>query len=72
MTPLQIKNLRTKHRLTQDEFGQLVYQTARAVRGWELGSRNCPQALWELLQYKLDGIEPPMPVWDNEDQGTLL
>lgn len=72
MTPSTIKTLRDKHNLTREEFGQLVYQTERAVKGWERGERNMPKALWELLQYKLEGIEPVMPVWVHEGQGTLL
>lgn len=72
MTPVQVEALRNKHRLTRAEFGQLVYQTERAVKGWERGERNMPQALWELLQYKLDGVEPPKPVWYNPMQETLL
>lgn len=72
MTPTKILALRNRHRLTRAEFGQLVYQTERAVYAWERGQRNIPQALWELLQYKLDGIEPPVPNWDNPRQGKLL
>lgn len=72
MTPGNIEALRNKHRLTREEFGQLVYQTERAVKGWERGERNMPKALWELLQYKLEGIEPPKHVWYNELQGKLL
>jgi DNA-binding transcriptional regulator YiaG len=72
MTPGNIEALRNKHRLTRAEFGSLVYQTERAVKGWERGERNMPKALWELLQYKLEGIEPPKHVWYNELQGKLL
>ena len=72
MTPGNIEALRTKHRLTRAEFGSLVYQTERAVKGWERGERNMPKALWELLQYKLEGIEPAKPVWVHEGQGKLL
>jgi DNA-binding transcriptional regulator YiaG len=72
MTPLTIKTLREKHRLTRQEFGALVYQTERAVKGWECGERKMGEALWELLQYKLEGVEPPKHVWHNENQGKLL
>jgi DNA-binding transcriptional regulator YiaG len=72
MTPVTIETLRKKHRLTREEFGELVYQTERAVKSWERGERELPKALWELLLYKLEGIEPPKPVWVHEGQGSLL
>lgn len=72
MTPKKIEDLRNRHRLTREEFGGLVYQTERAVKGWERGERNMPEALWELLLYKLDGIEPPKPKWVHPGQGSLL
>lgn len=53
MTPLQVKNLRVKHNLSQAEFGRLLWQTERAVKAWEYGERNIPDALQELAFIKL-------------------
>lgn len=71
-TPAEIKLLRSKHRLSQHEFGQIVYMTGRTVRNWESGERNMPQALWELMLFKLDGVQPAPLVWVHEGQGALL
>lgn len=57
MTPLQISNLRKKHNLTQAEFGRLLWQTERAVKAWEYGERNFPDALKELAFIKLGETE---------------
>ena len=72
MTPLKIETLRKNHRLTRSEFGSLVYQTERAVKSWERGERCIPEAIWELLLYKLDGVEPTRPTFISPDQGVLL
>ena len=72
MKPNEIRALRTKHNLTRSHFGKLVYQTERAVIAWELGQRNIPPALVELLLWKLEGIIPPRPTWTSEDQLELL
>tara|TARA_R110000751_G_C13770956_1_gene480124 strand:+ start:1895 stop:2068 length:174 start_codon:yes stop_codon:yes gene_type:complete len=53
MNANEIKALREKHRLTKAEFGRLVYQTERAVYSWELGERQMPKALGELVLIKL-------------------
>lgn len=53
MTPLQIKHFREKHGLSQTEFGRLLWQTERAVKAWEYGERNFPDALKELAFIKL-------------------
>ena len=71
MKPEEIKALRKKHRLTRYEFGQLVYQTERSVKGWECNERELPKALEELILYKLEGIEPPKNVWYNELQEEM-
>lgn len=57
MTPLQIRHLRMKHKLDTRTFGQLVWQSERAVRAWELGERNMPTALLELILMKLNETE---------------
>jgi len=70
-TPAEVKTLREHHRLTRWEFGQLVYQTERAVTAWEQGTRAMPLALWELMIYKLDGTLPPRAEYHNPKQFYL-
>jgi len=53
MTPVAIRQLRERHNLDRRQFAQLVWQSERAVSGWEYGERNIPKALYELLLIKL-------------------
>ena len=71
-TPQQIKELRTHHRLSREEFGRLVYQTPRAVTGWENDERKMAPALWELVLYKLEGVLPPRAEFYNPNQLTII
>ena len=57
MSPANIRQLREKHGLDREQFAKLVWQTERAVRGWEYGERNMPKAIYELLLMKLDETE---------------
>lgn len=70
MNANKIKALRAKHGLTKAEFGRLVYQTERAVYSWELGERQMPKALGELLRIKLGEdtqcVYKPAEVRNNE------
>lgn len=56
MTPRQIQMLREKHGLTREQFGKLLWQTERAVKAWEYGERNFPDALKELAFIKLKEV----------------
>jgi len=53
MTPANVRQLRERHGLNRRQFAQLVWQSERAVTGWEYGERNMPKALYELLLIKL-------------------
>jgi len=57
MSPVKVRQLREKHGLDRDAFGKLVWQTERAVRGWEYGERNIPRAAYELLLIKLKEVD---------------
>lgn len=71
-TKEQIKDIRDKHGLSTSELARLVYVTDSAAHKWISGERQMDQARWELLQYKLEGIEPPKPKWVHAGQGSLL
>lgn len=58
-SPADVRGLRTKHRLTQTEAGNLVYVTLSAWQKWEGGKRTMDRRTWELLLYKLGEIGPP-------------
>ena len=72
MTNTEVRNLRKRHRLTQEELAGVVYVSTRSVRSWESGARNISQAIWELMLYKLDGVEPTPYKWVSENQGKLI
>lgn len=71
MKASEVRALRLKHGLTAKQFGGLVYQTDRAVRNWEYGTRQIPQALVELLLWKLEGVEIDRARFVSEEQGEL-
>ena len=48
-TPAEVKALRNAAKLTQVEFGAIVYSSGTAVLAWESGDRVCPPGTWELL-----------------------
>lgn len=72
ITVQQFKALKEKHALSAAELARLLYVTEGAVHKWLSGDRKISRAYWELLQYKLEGVEPPKPVWANPMQGALL
>jgi len=47
-TPQQIKALRIQSKLTQTEFGDLVYVNLRTVQRWEKGDMNLAPIIWEF------------------------
>jgi DNA-binding transcriptional regulator YiaG len=71
-TKEQIKAIRDKHGLSTSELARIIYVTDGAAHKWLSGERQMDQARWELLLYKLDGIEPPKPKWVHAGQGSLL
>lgn len=50
---MNIKDLRTKTGMTQKGFGDYFNIPARTIQNWELGTRECPGYLLELMTYKL-------------------
>ena len=53
MTQQLIKDLRTKHGLTQRAFGDVIGVTERTVQRWESGDAKPSVQILELLQIKL-------------------
>lgn len=53
---MDIKELRTQHRLTQKQLAELIGVTTRTVERWEAGDRVPSPQVLELLQIKLKGL----------------
>ena len=51
---MTIKELRKKAGMTQHQFGEYVGVNPRTVQKWELGERECPEHLLNLIAYKLE------------------
>ena len=71
-TPAQVRALREAVHFTLEEFGEVVYATARAVSSWESGSRACPPASWELMLLYFDRVIPRRFVEDHAARLALL
>ena len=50
---MTIKELRTMSGMTQKEFAEYFGVSKRAVESWDEGTRNCPEYLLNLMEYKL-------------------
>lgn len=50
---MNIKEVRTKHELTQKQLAELIGVTTRTVERWEAGDRVPSPQVFELLQIKL-------------------
>lgn len=50
----KIKQLRERTGLTQAEFGKLFHLPKRTLEAWEMGERNPPDYLIELINYKIN------------------
>ena len=50
---MTFKELRQISGMTQKEFSEYFGMSKRAVESWEGGTRNCPEYLLELMEYKL-------------------
>lgn len=48
-----ISSLRQSAGMTRQQFAQYFGLSLRAVQSWELGDRNAPAYLVELMRYKL-------------------
>ena len=49
-----IKEIRQKTEMTQQAFADYFGVSKRTVESWEGGTRNCPDYLLNLIQYKLE------------------
>lgn len=57
-TALDIAQLRDESGMGLEEFGALVYASARTVYSWEQGERACSLPAWELLQVYFGKVPP--------------
>lgn len=55
-TDNELKILRATYNLTQEEIAKLIYVSSNTWHRWETKRQPITQASWELLQYKLQGI----------------
>ena len=51
---MDFKTLRTESGMTRRQFAEYFGIPYRTVQSWELGDRQCPSYLLELMQYKLN------------------
>jgi len=71
MTPENIQALKAKHNLSTSEIARLVYVTDASAYKWLSGQRVIDRARYELLLWKLEGIEPPRADFINPHQKAL-
>lgn len=50
---MTFKELREQSGMTRNQFVEYFGIPYRTIQDWELGNRNCPEYLLELLEYKL-------------------
>ena len=51
---MTFKELREKSRMSRSGFSEYFGIPYRTVQNWELGLRECPEYLLNLMQYKLE------------------
>lgn len=51
---MTFKELREKSGMSRSGFGEYFGIPYRTVQNWELGLRECPEYLLNLMQYKLE------------------
>lgn len=57
-TPQQIRDLRTRHRLSQEKLAESLYHIkATNIAHWENGRRNCQPIVWWAM----------VLTWDKKD-----
>ena len=73
---MTIKELRTACGMTQKAFAEYFSIPKRSIENWEGGTRNAPEYLIELMQYKLrkEGLIWPLFLAKNQivDQAFLF
>lgn len=50
---MTIKDLRTRSGMNRKDFAEFFSIPYRTLQNWELGTRDCPQYLLDLIEYKL-------------------
>ena len=50
---MSIKDLRTRSKMSRQQFADFFSIPYRTLQNWELGTRDCPEYLLELIEYKL-------------------
>lgn len=50
---MDIKQIREKYGLTRKEFCEYFNIPYRTLQNWELGDRECPDYVRDLIEYKL-------------------
>lgn len=50
---VNIKELRTASVMSRQQFAEYFNIPYRTLQNWELGTRECPQYLLDLMEYKL-------------------
>jgi DNA-binding transcriptional regulator YiaG len=58
VTAEEVRELRARYGLTQQQVADLVYVSIKTVQLWErkAGGHAMPPGLWELLQIKLERL----------------
>ena len=51
---MNFKDLREHSGMTRTQFAKYFGIPYRTVQSWELGDRQCPEYLLNLMQYKLE------------------
>ena len=51
---MNIKELRTASGMSRKQFAEFFGFPYRSLQNWELGLRECPEYLLNLMQYKLE------------------
>lgn len=65
-TPEQIRDLRTRNHITQDELADSLYGIKRARIGdWEAGRRRMPIIVWWACKLTWDKVD----LWNEEHGG---
>lgn len=59
-TPEQVRELRSRLKLTQTEAAAVVYFSMRAWQEWEAGERRMLPAVWELFRAKTGTLPYPL------------
>lgn len=76
---MTLKELREASGMSRNQFCEYFGIPYRTVQDWELGNRNCPEYLLDLMKYKLsmakhtaDLIKLGEYLADNEDTDIKL